>query len=705
MQVSVAGRGYAAANDEISLGSLGRGLWRKKKLIFGPAIVVALLSFLVVNLITPKYRSEARLLVEGRENVFLRPEAEKTVEREVVDLEAVASQVQILTSRDVAREVIKQLKLAEQPEFDPVLRGVSVPTVILSMLGLAKNPLNLTPEERVLQAYFDRLTVLPIDKTRVLTVEFQSENPQLAAKVTNAIVDAYFKFQRAARQEQTRDAGQWLAGEIEKLRAKVADAESNVENFRAKSDLYAGSGMGSLLGQQLTDLNNQLAAARAQKADLDAKSRLIRDMLKSGRPVESADIANSELLRRLVEQRVTLRAQLAEQSSTLLDEHPRIKELKAQIIALDAQIHGELERLVRSIENDARIAGARIETTDAAIGRLKRQIAASGDEGVKLRGLEREAKAQRDLLESYLAKYREATARDTLDTVPADVRIISRATVTNVPFFPKKMPIMALATLATIFLMGAFVATGEFLSGSANPPAAPRKTARFGAGAALLGALRRGRGAPAPMPAAAAAASAAPMPIEELAQALRRVGEAGRRITVVGSARNVGTTYTAIGLSRALAQGTRVVLIDLALGAPNLSIISTDPGAPGICDLIRGTASFGQIITRDRFSPVHLIATGHVGVEGSVLLASPRLALTLEALARTYHHVVIDAGAVPEIAVESFARLAPRAVLVTANLTDPSTSAARERLIAAGFDDVTVFLGNPRGPERVPAAA
>jgi Mrp family chromosome partitioning ATPase len=277
--------------------------------------------------------------------------------------------------------------------------------------------------------------------------------------------------------------------------------------------------------------------------------------------------------------------------------------------------------------------------------------------------------------------------------------------VSNVPYFPKKMPIVALATLGTIFLMGAFIATGIFLGGgemssAPAPKPVPRATAR-----SLFGALRGRKHAAATSAPVPATATAATMPIEELAQALRRLGEAGRRITVIGAARNAGTTYTAIGLSRALAKGAGVVLVDLALGAPNLAIISTNPNAPGICDLLLGTASYGDIITRDRFSTVHLIATGRVGAEAQVLLGSPRLAMTLEALARTYDHVVIDAGAVPEVAVESFARLAPRAVLVATDLADPSTNAARKRLIAAGFNDVTVFLGKPRGPDVVTAAA
>ena len=181
-----------------------------------------------------------------------------------------------------------------------------------------------------------------------------------------------------------------------------------------------------------------------------------------------SDIANSELIRRLSEQRVTLRAQLAEQSSTLLPQHPRIKEMRAQIADLDQQIRAEGERLARSLENEAKVAGARLETLSASLDQLKRQTASTSDQDVQLRALEREAKAQRELFESYLAKYREATARDSIAAAPADARIISRAMVSNVPYFPKKMPIVLIAALGTFCLAAAFVVTGALLSADAH---------------------------------------------------------------------------------------------------------------------------------------------------------------------------------------------------------------------------------------------
>src|ERR1044072_2481765 len=174
----------AARGGGLDLGAVGRTLVRKKLWILGPAIAVAALTFVGVNLITPKYKSEARIIIEGRENVFMGPEAEKgAMERDRrVDQEAVTSHVQLALSRDVARQVIKELKLGEQPEFDPTLRGVSLIRYSLGFLGLAKDPLSMSKEERVLEAYYERLTVFLVDHSRVIAIEFQSSDPEFRSE-------------------------------------------------------------------------------------------------------------------------------------------------------------------------------------------------------------------------------------------------------------------------------------------------------------------------------------------------------------------------------------------------------------------------------------------------------------------------------------------------------------------------------------------
>ena len=519
--------------------------------------------------------------------------------------------------------------------------------------------------------------------------------------------------QQATKQDQTRSAGTWLAGEIERLRGKVAEAEGKVEQYRSKTNLFIGNNNTMLSNQQLGDFNAQLASARAQKADAEGKANMIREALRTGAAVEFSDIINSELMRRLSEQRVTLRAQLAEQSSTLLDQHPRIKELRAQIADLERQMRLEADRLARSLENDAKLASAKVDSLSVGLDQLKRQAASSNEQDVQLRALERDAKSQRDLLESYLAKYREATARDSIGAASPDARIISTAVVSTTPAWPKKVPTVLVAALAMFALSAGFVLTGALLGSLPTQPAVPSSVAPVvpPADAQTEGnrpaiervALAVGR--PVARPAASvleAARAAAGVPleaVEALAHDLAAAGEGARRITVIGILRNVGSTMAAITLARSLGKQARVALVDLALGSPNLSVIAADPTAPGIAELVRGSASFGQIITRDRFSSVHLIMAGREAIDPAAIMTSQRLSITLEALARSYDHVVVDAGTVGDAALDRFANLAPRAVLVAGELDDPATVLARERLLQAGFADVNVLVGAPRGPE------
>ena len=160
----------------------------------------------------PRYKSEARILIDGRENVFLRPNGERNEERTALDAEAVTSQVQLVLSRDLAREIIKKNKLAERPEFDPVLQGISPLKSLLALFGIGRDPFSLTPEERVLDAYYERLTAYAVDKSRVIVIEFQSRDPELAARVANSIADGYLVLQQNARQEQAKSAGPVAVG-------------------------------------------------------------------------------------------------------------------------------------------------------------------------------------------------------------------------------------------------------------------------------------------------------------------------------------------------------------------------------------------------------------------------------------------------------------------------------------------------------------
>ena len=696
----------ASESGDLDLRAIGQALGSKRGWIIVPTLLAAVLSVTAVNMVTPRYKSEARILIDGRENVFLRPNNERNEERNALDPEAVTSQVQLLLSRDLAREIIKKNKLAERPEFDPVLQGPSPVKSLLALVGIGRDPFSLTPEERVLDAYYDRFTAYAVDKSRVIVIEFQSRDPELAARVANSIADGYLVLQQGARQDQARSASQWLSGEIENLRKKVADAESRVEEFRSKSSLFVGTNNTTLSNQQMGEINTQLNNARALKSDAESKARLIREMLQSGKPIEASEVLNSELIRRLAEQRVTLRAQLAEQSSTLLDGHPRIKELKAQLADLDRQLREEASKISRSLDNDARIASGRVEGLSASLEQLKKQASSTNGQDVQLRALEREAKAQRDLLESYLAKYREANTRENIEAAPADGRIISRASVSNSPAYPKKLPIVLIATLATLLLSAGAIVTGELLRMTA-----PRTLAAFASAPAAVripaaaATVSVDETEPEPElesePTAVASADAPDIvsglsEIERLADSLRDAGEAARKITVLGTASSESITLTALTIARLIARSAKVVLVDLASSSTTISAISVDPNAPGLAELMLGEASFAQVITKDQLSRVHLVSAGRPGSDRA-LLQSPRLGLAIDALLRVYEHVLLDAGTASDLPAELLTAQARAVVVPDASMAADARTLMCDQLKAVGFSEVTM-LTRPAQP-------
>ncbi|RVU21957.1 GumC family protein [Methylobacterium oryzihabitans] len=639
------------APEGLALGDVGRLLRRHWLGLVVPTLVAVGLAVAFVQLVPPRYTAETKLLLESRDSALTRPQQERGEgTTNPIDEQAVASQVQVVMSRDIAREAIRRLHLVGNPEFDPLVDGVGPVQRLLMMLGLVPNPLDREPEDRVLERYFDRLLVYAAGKSRVLTIEFRSRDPDLAARAANTIADLYIASLAAAKVDTARYASTWLGSNIETLRSRVAEAEAKVEAFRARNGLIGAGGTTNqpLGAQQLAELSTQLTQARAAQADAAAKAQLIREMLKDGRAFEIPDVANNELIRRLVEQRITLRAQLALESRTLLPQHPRIKELNAQLNDLEGQIRGAADRTVRTLENDARIAGARVDTLRAAVDSQREVVAKGNTSEVELRALEREARAQREQLESYLGRYREASARDAASAAPADARMVSQAVVPETPSFPKKLPIVALAGVLTFLLAAGVIVARALLSD--GPPRRGQPNGREPSGGADLSgpvpavAVRRAPAAPrvpaepaaVPAPPETAAVPAGPAaPAYDLSaltgrlQGLATAGD-GRRILVVAD--GDGLADLAASLARgAAASGERAVLIRLGRGPA--------VGAPGLTDLMAGTASFDEAIQPDGASRLHVIGRGRGGT-AALLAEGDGLGLTLDALGQTYGWVV-----------------------------------------------------------------
>ena len=663
------GGAETARSDAVDLSRLGRLLWRRRRWIIFPTLACAAVALVAVTTISPRYTGVAKVLLENQESYFTRPDKAVGSEPSAnLDPEGVQSQAETVTTTGLARKAVDQLQLAQRVEFNPPEPANPV-AIVWSLLtgGRAGRP-----EDRLVDAFLSRLTVFPIAKSRVLQIEFSSKDPALAARGANLVAELYLDAQQQAKRDEAKAASAWLSAKIDELRGKVAEADGKVEAFRASSGLLAGANGMTVPSQELADMTTQLATARSNQASAAAKAQSLRTMLHDGRLDEIPQVTRDDSLRRYVEQRVALKAQIAQESRTLLPEHPRMKELGGELAGLDAEIRLEVDKTVAALESDAKLAAADVDSLSASLARQSKTVAGGNVDDVRLRALQLDAKTAGDQLESYLQKYREAVAREAENAAPADARIIASASDPREPTFPKKVPTVLLGTLAGFFIsLGAVVAhvllTDAVVmaapdrgraEGQAPEPVEPDETVPSAAAPepappvgpppepAAVAALV----SPPPAPSRTRAPPPAPPPVEEdgvlsvtaLADRLARIAprQGGALTALIAGEESGRAAGLALALGRRLAGRGRAALIDLGDLPPSDEAefeVEDDDGAVGLAELLDGRATFAEALHRDRLSDLDIVPAG-VGA-----ISVEALDEALVALAASYDFLVMHA--------------------------------------------------------------
>ncbi len=721
----MSGNGGGQQDVDIDLGGLFRAVWDRRVKVLLATACVAALAFGAAKMIAPDYQSETRLLIESREPEFSGSnQNSQTGSDRVFDESGILSQVQVLRSADLIKQVARNMKLHELKEFDPSADPSAVSDLMV-MLGIKKNPLEMPPEERILKEFTSKLQVYQVEKSRVIAIAFTSKNRQLAAAIPNEMAKVFLSLQSGAKLDTNAEASRWLEPEIANLREKVREAEAKVAAYRSSSDLLPTGETTNFATRQLTDISSELARVRGERANAQARAEGVRAALASGRNVNTiADVVGSPMIQRLKETEANLQGQVADLSTTLLDGHPRLKALKSQVEGIRAQIRAETRTVLSSLENEAKVGELREQQLTQQLNALKAKSAQAGEEEVGLRALEREATAQRQLLETYLARYREATSR-TADATPADARIISNAVVPTGASFPKVMPITIVAALATFLLSCIIIMLSELFSGRALRPVtagAERPPARPRPAIAAVAAAGSGTDTSAMPPVlddavelsplspaiAAEATDAAPEQIHETAEpdfSIEAVADHLRenevRIAIsVSPGGDEGSTATVM-LARLIAEDDRkVVLIDLTGSGCPTRLMARSAQLPGITNLLAGEVPFTDTIHADRFSDAHIIPQG----DADPLLAMrgiERLQMIIDALTNAYDLVLVECGPADENSVDKIARRGGAEIILSA----PSVS---EEMIVkvltgfgeAGYRDVVLMTGGGEtGPD------
>ena len=706
---------------DIDLAQLFHAVWQRKGRILAATALVGVLAFVGANAISPSYKGDAKLLIESRQPNFSASGPASSTAEPMPDELNIASQVQLLQSVDLIKQVARDLKLSERTEFDPD-SSPSAMTDFLVLFGLTSNPLELPPEERVINAFKEKLNVYQVDKSRVIGIEFTSKDPKLAAAVPNAMMDVYRLLQSGAKLDNNSDAVRWLETEIANLREKVREAEQKVAEYRSQAGLMSlGSDQNSFNGKQLSDISTELARVRGERASAEATAQNLRASIKAGQSTDTLDaIARSESIQRLKAAESQIRAQISDLSTRLLEGHPQMKALRAQLTGIREQVQAESLRVAASLDNEAAVARERETQLLAQLNTLKADTARSGEDEVGLKALEREATAQRQLLETYLARYREASSRLDKDASPADARVISTAIEPQEPSFPKVLPITIVATLSTLILSAVAVMLAELFSGralrptGAMPPVFVRRDEEEEGDEHANVEMPRQRGQDAPPESLLPASLLNVAPDAELVDEMEQViaaeqeadalpdasGEEADEFSVTsvadylveqhariafaispsGDDGSIGT----VALARELAdRGLRTVLVDMTGSACPSRLMASWRDLPGVTDLLTGEAAFADCIHSDRSSSADIVPQGNADIR-QAMRGADRLSMIVDALADVYDIVLVECGPANADGVARLSRNGHHEIILSA--PEPQAQELAEIMIA--FEDV-----------------
>ncbi|RBP77747.1 capsular exopolysaccharide synthesis family protein [Rhodobacter sp. 140A] len=399
-------------DDTIDLAQLFQSLRAGWRVIAAVTVLMISLGLIYAyGLATPIYTAQSMVVLDTRKN-------------QVVDLQGVMSgitgdsaelntEVEVLKSRGLAEKVVEEMNLTADPEFNAALR---TPSLLARLKGLFGAQIQTeTSKAKVVDALLDHLSVRNVTSSYVFEIAVQSEDPQKAAMIADAIAKRYILNQIEVKFDATEQATAWLTNRVAELKSDLEVAEEKVKSFNSATTLVSPEMLTSL-EVQLKDIRERIEQGKAQEAAAQARVAQLR----------AADTPEAKLA--------------AAQDVVLTRQEPGSGEFDTRF----AQV------LARA-ELDAARASDQRAALERSLETMSRQIATQGDDMIQLQQLAREAEASRTLYEYFLGRLKETSAQQGIQQ--ADSRVLSMAVIPSVPTAPRKSLIVAMC-VALGFLVG-----------------------------------------------------------------------------------------------------------------------------------------------------------------------------------------------------------------------------------------------------------
>jgi uncharacterized protein involved in exopolysaccharide biosynthesis len=668
-----------AAPDDIQMSTVFEALKRRARWLILTSAVIGAVTFAILNMMAPKYRSEAELAIvaQGAASAFAdprSPSASPDLVTTRMDKEAINTHVKAMQSPELLEQIAASLHLKDRPEFNSELGPVDTLGRVLRLVGIGGPKSGESERDRVLSALRSRLQVYSAKESRFIGVRVTSIDSQLAADIANGLAENY----RASIAEQgvveVDDQQDVLRGKIDKLTPEVAAAETEVDRYRGEIDGFRGGAQNTGLNeQQMSELTGELTKAKAARGEADARAKSAREMMRLGSADALPDVQKSPLIQNLVQQRVRIERQISEQSATLLPGHPRMRQLNADLAGLKLQLKGEVAKIVDSLDKEARVAQGREDSIEKSLADIKARVVTNAPEEAKLRQLEANAKAKRTELDNLQARLE--SNRKKLDTraQPVEAQIISKAQPDSVPIFPKKVQLSALMAFASL-MFGTAWTVAKTLFHSARGVGTPAARSKPNPSSLRAEPVLTAQPQPKAPPKAKVQAEpqpqsqpVSPSPVREEMEAppspmpapaiiatetdmtalARRIKDArstdnGHRTILTGEAASVDASGEALELAKAIAaDGQYVLVVDWSPSGKGFAGTAALDTSKGFNDLLRGEALFDEIIQRLPGSTVHAIASGKAFDDARSDIDPDQLNLILDALDEAYDQIIV----------------------------------------------------------------
>ena len=643
-------------------------LRRRKKVILATVLLVTCLAVLAGLQLTPKYTATALVMIDPRKSNVV--DVESVIQGLGTDASTVESQVRLISSRFQLERLADDLRIFDDPEFNVALRNPDrtvqmrmagpletlvswMPESWLVATGLAAEPVEISAADQLsmqhqatIEAFGDGLKVTPEGRSYVIRIAFTSESSSKAATIVNAVANDYVDMLREEKVDKTKLATEWLAQRLDQLRAEVEVAEAAVERYRADHNINDLNGV-TLNEQRLFDVNQRLSELRADEAGSQAKIEQIRQMRTQGfEAVEAVpEVLNSVTIINLRDRETELLKEESELRSTYGAKHPRIVSIQQEKATLVAKIQAEVARILKTIENDAEVTASRIKALEREIDTVSGGTSLDREVAVKLRELERDADASRNIYNSFLERYKEMA--DQQELIEADAKVVSTGAPPMQPSTPGPKLFGAVGFTASLMLGTLLALLLERFDNGLRSARQVEQTLGLHALGLVpkLDRLRRGQRPHQYLLAKPLSAYSESLRAIYTSLQLSNIDDPPRVVLVTSSLPQEGKTTLAVSLCTfAALSGRKVMLIDGDLRHPNVHRELGGGHENGLIEYLAGERNLDEVTLVNEETGISYLPVKRQTANPTELLGSRRMRELLTALRESYDFIVIDSA-------------------------------------------------------------